>query len=204
MASSSPGSLSASIAVLGLLVERSDTVAGVRFRLDEEHPGACWQSNVVHNTVPRLVDEGLVRITVRGSSRALDQCEATSEGRERIDRWKREPSVAPPERDELRAKLKYVEDGDDLAATIRDIRRQEDECVARHKGAVTRYVEARAVRQLDARAGTMDRRVMVRRALMTDEIRRWQGRLKDLQRLRRDLEDPDGARDTLDTVAGDG
>jgi len=203
MASTRPGEVSASIAVLGLLVQQSDTVAGVRLRLDEEYPEARWQPNIVHNTMTSLVDQGLVDITASGRQRSLDHCEPTSKGKERIARWKHEPSVAPPERDDLRAKLKYVSDADELAARIRDIKDQEDACASEHKAALKRYLEARALGRLDP-TGDQDLEVIVRWALMTDEIRRWHSRLSDLKRLRKALEDPYGRSDTLEVELDDG
>ena len=189
--------------MLGLLVQRSDTVAGVRLRLDEEYPEARWQPNIVHNTMTSLVDQGLVDITASGRQRSLDHCEPTSKGKERIDRWKHEPSVAPPERDDLRAKLKYVRDADELAARIGDIKDQEDACASEHKAALKRYLEARALGRLDP-TGDQDLEVIVRWALMTDEIRRWLSRLNDLKRLRKALEDPHGRSDTLEAELDDG
>src|SRR3981081_1131506 len=72
-----PGDLHAGIAILGLLVRQSDTVAGLGLRLRAEHPGGRWARNSVHTSVPALAEQGFIRIVRPGRERSLDLYEAT-------------------------------------------------------------------------------------------------------------------------------
>jgi hypothetical protein len=49
------GDLSASMAILGLLVQRSDTASGVGVRLTEMFPRAQWSRTSVHKNIPVLI-----------------------------------------------------------------------------------------------------------------------------------------------------
>ena len=192
------------MAVLGLLVQQPDTVAGVGLRLEDEHRGACWPRSITHNSVPRLVERGLVRVIRRGPEPSLDRLEATSEGVESLRRWLVESSAAvPAQRDALRAKLKYIDGEAELGVMIRDIREREELCAREADAATTRYKTASRLGRLHP-GGEHDLKVRVQRALMIDEARSWYERARGLKRLREDLEDPDGVRDTLAAGAGDG
>jgi hypothetical protein len=204
VASPRTGELSARLALLGLLVQQSDTLAGVGVRLEEEHPGARWQRNIVHNSVPSLVKQGFVSVTRRGPERSLDHLEATSKGIEHFRRKLRASSAAlPAQRDALRAKLKYIDGEADLGVIIGDIREQEELCVRQGEAAKSRYRTAQRLGRLHP-GGEKDWKVRVRRALMVDEVSLWYVRAKGLQRLREHLEDPDGENDTLDAGPRDG
>jgi len=204
MASPRPGDFPASMAVLGLLIQQPDTVAGLALRLDEEHPNARWPRNIVHNSVPSHVEKGFLRLVRPGAERSLDRYEATPAGCEHFRRSLRESSATLPAlRDALRAKLKYVEGLDELQAAIGDIREQEEMCVREGETAMTRYRTARRLGRLGP-SDAHDCRTTVRRALMIDEVNLWYERAKGLQRLREHLEDPRGEKDTLDRGGGDG
>jgi hypothetical protein len=192
------------MAVLGLLAQQPDTAAGVGVRLEEEHPSARWPRNIVHNSVPSLIEHGFVRVARRGPERSLDRLETTSKGIEHFRRWLRESSaVLPAQRDALRAKLKYIDGEAELGVMIRDIREQEELCVREGEAAMSRYRTARRLGRLHP-GGEQGWKVRVRRALMVDEVKSSYGRAKELQRLREHLEDPDGENDMLDPGAGNG
>lgn len=201
MALPRPGEFPASLAVLGLLVRQRDTIAGVRLRLAEEHPNAGWPANIVHNSVSSHVAQRFVReVGSRGRSGVV--YEATPEGVEHFRERLRQTSMAlPAMRDALRAKLRYVEDEDGLEGSIREIRVQEEECVRLAEDARNRY--RKAMRSLPA-GRAQDWRMRRDRALMIDEVKQWYDRAKGLQRLRQDLEDPGGERDTLEVEDRDG
>ncbi len=197
MATPRTGELPAGMAVLGLLVQRPDTVAGVGLRLEQEYPAARWPRNIVHNTLPSLLDRRLVMVAKRGSERSLDRYEPTEAGEERFAEWMRESSaVLPSVRDAMRAKLRYIECEDQLASIVQDIREQEDLCVGEGEKAMLRYRRAQRSGRLGALDGS-DWRPRVRRALMLDEVSFWHQRAHALQRLREYLEDPCGEHDAL-------
>ena len=68
------------MAILGLVVQKTDTVNGLGVRLIERFPDAQWSRSVAHNSLPSLEKQGLVRMVDRGAERALDRYEATDEG----------------------------------------------------------------------------------------------------------------------------
>lgn len=183
------GELAAGTAVLGLLVQQPDTVAGVALRLEQEYPAARWPRNIVHNTLPSLAGRGLVLVAKQGVERSLDLYQATPDGVDHFAAWMRKSAaVLPSMRDAMRAKLRYVEREDQLAAIVRDIREQEDLCVGEGEKAMMRYRTA----QRAGRLGPVDTpgwRLRVRRALMLDEVSFWHQRARALQRLREYLED---------------
>ncbi len=198
MASPRTGNVSAGMAVLGLLAQHPDSVAGVALRLDQEHPAARWPRNIVHNTLPSLAEQGYVRVIRPGPERSLDRYEATREGLEHFRRWLSESCAdLPALRDALRAKLRYVEGEEELRTVIGDIREQEELCVREGEAAVARYRSAHRLGRL-APSGEQVWKTRVRRALLVDEVKLWYERARSLQRLREHLEDPHGDMDSLD------
>jgi DNA-binding PadR family transcriptional regulator len=193
VAPSRPGELPTGIAILGLLIERPDTIAGLGVRLREEHPGGQWPRNSAHTSVPALAENGLVRVARRGRERSLDLYETTSGGVEHFRAWLRSSAaVVPARRDALRAKLKYVEREEHLRAILGEMRRQEQLCRREAEAAVTRYATARQL-SLAGEEGAARWRSKVQRALMVDEANLWYERTRGLKRLRQQLE---GALDT--------
>jgi len=187
------------MAVLGLLVQHSDTVGGLSLRLEGQHPNARWPRNIVHNTLTSHVRKDLVRVV--GSGGAAERYEATPAGVEHFREWLRKSAATVPTlRDALRAKLSYIEDEEQLAGAIRDIRKQEEWCVDEAETAQGRYRRAWRLGRLQS-SGKHDVRTRVRRVLMVDEVKLWLERAAALRRLRVSLEDPDGENDTL--AAGD-
>src|SRR5450759_3173227 len=53
------GELSASMAILCLVVQQPDTVASVGLRLTETFPHARWSRNAAHGNLPSLAKQGL-------------------------------------------------------------------------------------------------------------------------------------------------
>jgi hypothetical protein len=185
-----PGELHAGIAILGLLIRQSDTVAGLGLRLRTEHPGGRWARNSVHTSVPALAEQGFILIARPGRERSLDLYEPTPAGIEHFNAWlRRSTTTLPADRDALRAKLKYLQAEDQLRAVIGDIVRQEALCAREGEAAVTRYTTARELGRLSA-TDERDWRGRVERALMVDEVKLWYERAKRLRRMREQLEHP--------------
>lgn len=183
------------MAILGLVVQRTDTVNGLGARLVERFPHAQWSRSVAHNSLPSLEKQGLVRLVEHGAERALDRYEATDTGVEEFRDWLRASSAAPLAlRDAVHAKLELAgeEDMPDLIAAIRE---EEEACAREFAAASSRLNVEWQLKRLGP-AGSAgpepsasDLRSRVRRALMTDEAMLWGMRARRLRRLRQELED---------------
>ncbi len=183
------------MAILGLVVQKTDTVNSLGARLVERFPHAQWSRSVAHNSLPSLEKQGLVRLIEHGAERALDRYEATGAGVEEFRDWLRASSAAPLAlRDAVHAKLELAEEEDvpDLIAAIRE---EEEACAREFAAASSRLNVEWQLKRLGpalgggpARSAT-DLRGRVRRALMTDEAMLWGMRARRLRRLRRELED---------------
>ncbi len=170
------------MAILGLLIQQSDTASGIALRITEEFPSTRWSKSIAHNSLPSLAKQGFVRLAEKGAKDSLDRYEVTREGVEEFRGWLRESVAVPPAlRDVLHAKLALVGD-EDLPWVVEAIKEQEKLCLRQAEKAQVRLNEARREGLLDSRA---------RSAMMTDEVRLWRQAAGRLQRLREDLEDGD-------------
>lgn len=208
MAPPRKGDLTASMAILGLVVQKIDTVNSLGARLVERFPHAQWSRSVAHNSLPSLEKQGLVRLVEHGAERALDRYEATDAGIEEFRDWLRASSAAPLAlRDAVHAKLELAEEEDvpDLIAAIRE---EEEACAREFAAASSRLNVEWQLKRLGPANGagpaqsTTDLRGRVRRALMTDEAMLWGMRARRLRRLRRELEDT--VEDGEELGSGDG
>jgi hypothetical protein len=189
MPPSRSGDLSASMAILGLVIQEADTAAGVGARLVDRFPRARWSRSVAHNDLPSLARQGLVRMVQPGAKPSLDRYEATQEGIEQFQGWLRASSMGPPMlRDALSAKLAFSEERD-LPGLLEAIREEERICVAEFEAAQMRLGAARRLGQFGPANGS-DWAGRVQSAIMTDEAMMWGQRAKRLQCLRQELEDP--------------
>ncbi len=191
MAPSRKGELTASMAILGLVVQQADTVNGLGTRLVERFPHGQWSRSVAHNSLPSLEKQGLVRLVAHGAERALDRYEATPTGVEEFREWLRTSSAAPLAlRDAVHAKLELAGE-EDVPDLIEAIRAEERACAQEFAAATSRLNVAWQLKRLDP-AGAAGLRDRVQSALMTDEAMLWGMRARRLRRLRRELEEPDG------------
>lgn len=183
------------MAILGLVVQKTDTVNGLGARLVERFPHAQWSRSVAHNSLPSLEKQGLVRMIEQGAERALDRYEATDEGVEEFRDWLRTSSAAPLAlRDAVHAKLEFAEE-EDVPDLILAIREEEEACAREFAAASSRLNVEWQLKRLGpadgaehlGNAAALGGRV--RRALMTDEAMLWGMRARRLRRLRRELED---------------
>lgn len=187
MARARKGDLSGRAAVLGLLIERSDTINGLKPRLERKFPGA-WGPTIVYSSVENLAKDGHVRIVTPGVERSLDRYEATPGGVDWFRKWVGEFSV-PVLRDAVRAKLEYVADEHELRMLMEAIREQEDACFAASNAAQYRLNRARKRGELGS-AKDAEWAMRLRYALMGDEVSWWRDWGLRLKRLREGLEDP--------------
>jgi hypothetical protein len=199
MPPSRSGDLSASMAILGLVIQEADTAAGVGARLVDRFPRARWSRSVAHNDLPSLARQGLVRLVERGPKPSLDRYKATPEGVEQFREWLRASSMGPPMlRDVLSAKLAFSAE-EDLPGLLQAIREEERICVAEFEDAQMRLGAARRLGQLGPANGS-DWAGRVQSAVMTDEAMMWGQRAKRLQCLRQELEEPEA--DELELPGG--
>lgn len=169
--------------VLGLVIQRDDTVAGVARRLADRFASARFPKTAAHANLPRLAKKGLVRLIEKGPDG--DCYEATPEGIEFFRDWLRSTELPPIVRDALQCKLELLE-RDDLAALI-DLVREEGEVYV----AACDIARARVLREQRARRAhgePMDWHVRLRGIQNKDEATLWGLMCKRLERLGDELE----------------
>jgi len=133
------GEVSSSMAVLGLVVQQPDTIAGVAFRLSETFPHARWSPGAAHSNMPNLAKEGLLRVVQAGPEPTLDRYEATPEGIAEFRRWVgRSTSLPPTSRDGFQARLEFLE-LEELSALVETVRVAERGCRAEYAAAHGRW-----------------------------------------------------------------
>lgn len=182
------GELSASVAILGLLVEQPDCTAGVSRRLAERYPRARFARNAAHSIIPSLERQGLVQVVDGSEGRSRREYEITRQGVEDFQAWKRtSPTQPPPLRDALRAKLEQADGEEELAALIEVVASEEELCAAECDAAHARLAASRRRRRARASEGDdwLSRLDLV---LLADETVIWAARAERLQRLRASLE----------------
>jgi DNA-binding PadR family transcriptional regulator len=175
------------MAILGLLVERPDTAAGVGLRLREVFPGARWPRNVVHNNAPRLVKKGFVHCT-KGPEPAFDRYEVTERGTACFREWVSQSMALPPVlRDGLQVRLHFLDERDELVSLIRTVRESEQACSLEYAAAHGRL---KSTIRRARRPGTaeVDWHSKLRLIQIGDEVMLWGMMARRLQRLGDELE----------------
>jgi hypothetical protein len=194
MASPRTNEMSASMALLCLLVERPDTVASLAVRLSQQFPDARWQRNAAHNNIGSLEKRGLARCVKKappGMPASMSSYEATGDGVVEVRTWVREFAVVPPVlRDALQAKLEFLREEADLLGLIETVREEEDACARRYADAHTSDMRAQQIRRrLRTRGRQSSFRDRVLDVKLADEARLWGAMAKRLAALRENLED---------------
>jgi DNA-binding PadR family transcriptional regulator len=129
------------MAVLALVVQQSDTIAGVAYRLDATFPRAHWAPSTAHSNVRNLAEQGLLRVVREGPVPTLDLYEATPLGVGEFHRWLIWSSTMPPAlRDALQARLEFV-DLEGLSALVETIRKDERTFTSEYAAAHKRWKE---------------------------------------------------------------
>jgi hypothetical protein len=193
MASNRLGEMSASMAVLCLLVESPDTTASLGIRLAKQFPDARWSRNAAHKNMESLAKQGLIHLVKKGppGKSSLDSYEATSNGVAQVQTWIRESAVVPPVlRDSLQGKLEFSREEKDLLGLLETVREEEDACARRYADAHRADVRARqARRRLRARGIRANLVDLMHEVKLSDEAVWWSLMVKRLERLRENLED---------------
>jgi DNA-binding PadR family transcriptional regulator len=182
---------SAGMAIMGLMIQRSDTLNGVKSRLAERFPTARWSPSVPYAAINSLEGRGYLRVAVGGAARSLDLYEATPEGVSWFRRWFEDLLEDPPVlRDGLRGKLEYVADEKDLFVVIEVIRLQEEACFEISDAASTRLEKARRRGEIgSSKSGDWKSRLL--HGVMIYDVTLWSHRGAILKRLRETLEGPE-------------
>jgi DNA-binding PadR family transcriptional regulator len=177
------------MAVLGLLVQRSDTIAGVAFRLNETFPRARWSPGAAHSNMPHLAKQGLLRIVEKAAESTLDRYEVTPEGVAEFRSWVgRSSPLAPALRDGLQARLEFVE-LEELGGLLETVQGAERDCRAEYAAAhgrwhgFTNFGPPREVGEPD-RLFTHELKAIQ----LMDEVMLWGAQAKRLASLARQLE----------------
>lgn len=175
------------MAILGLVVRKPDTVAGIRKRLTERFPHSGWSPSVAYSNLTSLAGQGFVRMTARGERRGQDSYEATRDGEAHFRVWLRESSEAAPAlHDSIRARLELCEE-EDLPVMLQLLEDEEKVCTDRFDAARWHLNKARRNGHFGPADGSDGRGRLVY-ALMTDDILIWGNRALRLKRLREEIE----------------
>jgi DNA-binding PadR family transcriptional regulator len=183
------GEMSSSMAVLGLVVQQPDTIAGVALRLSETFPRARWSPGAAHNNMPNLAKQGLLRVVQEGPEPTLDRYEATPKGVGEFRRWLgRSHSLPPALRDGLQARLEFAE-LEELSALVETVREVERDCRSEYAAAHGRW---KAYTNLGLRSGLAGAEQPFKSKLkgiqLMDEVMLWGAQAKRLGRLSDQLE----------------
>jgi DNA-binding PadR family transcriptional regulator len=96
-------------AVLGLMAQGRNTIAGIRTRLEREFPYANYSPNTATMALKRLADKGHVRLLEHSGDDDANVYEITPEGIRVFEDWLYElASVPAPQRDAMQAKLAFL------------------------------------------------------------------------------------------------
>lgn len=175
------GEVSSTMAVLGLVVQRPDTIAGVAFRLSETFPRARWSPGAAHTNMPNLARQGLLRVVREGREPTLDHYEATEKGVAEFYRWLDRSICLPLAlRDGLHARLEFVE-FEKLSALVETVREAERGCRSEYAAAHGRWKEFADLGPGLARRGPEDFfRHKLKGVQLIDEVMLWGAQAKRL------------------------
>jgi hypothetical protein len=176
-----------SMAVLGLLVERADTVGGIGIRVVQRFPDAHWARSAVYGCVPSLVKQGRVRLVKAGAKPSLDRFGATGAGATYFRAWMHESAVVPlVSRDALQGKLTFSTRAD-LLPLIETVREEVDACKQKYASAHKR--SRQAADGGDGSAGGVTAwEAMMLRVQLGDQAKLWGLEVRRLRDLLEDLE----------------
>lgn len=174
--------------VLGLVIQQSDTVAGVARRLADQFTVARFPNGSAYDNLPSLARKGYVRLIAKGppDEPTRNRYAATPDGVEYLRTWLRSTELPPMIRDALQCKLEFVEH-EDVAALLGLVREQEEVYTAAYDFARARVLREQRARR--AKNKLMDARSRLRTIQHKDEATLWGLMSKRLERLGDELEE---------------
>jgi DNA-binding PadR family transcriptional regulator len=181
------GDLTASMAILGLLVRQPDTASGLRQRLAREYPHGRWSRSIAYGDVRNLARQGLIRRVLEGEKDSEDLYEALPSGIAALKRWLREAAKAPPPlRDVMHLWLEHSTEAE-LPELLRVLGNLEDIARAEYGEASNRLGTERALGRLGPPDGS-DWRGRMRDAVLSEVVLMCGHRIVRLRKLREKLE----------------
>lgn len=182
------GGLTANVAMLGLLDEAADTIAGVGVRLSERFPGAHWPRPTAHKHLETLVKQGFVRRVSCGKVRSLDRYEITPAGEAYVRDWLRVATVGPPvQRDTALGRIALCRTPQQLSDAIDAIRAEESMYEQAYLDLQSRSIAATRAR-LRVGGSPGDLRAKLDRIAVVEEAKLWDLTSKRLRNAREELE----------------
>ncbi len=179
-----PKSITPRIAVLSLVVQEPDTVAGVSRRLKEQFPAAQFPESSAHNNMRSLAQTGHIRLVEEGAEPPLNRYEATTAGDELSRRWLLS-SLPPMMRDPLQGKLAFV-GSEQIAALIRLVREEEQAFTIEYDQVQSRWLKHKRFRDDLLRA---DWRAELQAIKLKDEVDLFGVMVMRRKKVRRELEE---------------
>lgn len=176
------------IMVLGLVIQRSDTVAGVARRLEDQFASARFAKTAAYGRLPGLAEKGYVQLVEKGppDKPTLDRYAATEKGVAYFRKWLRSIELPPIVRDALQCRLEFLE-RDDLAALLGLVREEEAAYLAACDIAHARVLREQRSRR--ARGKPVGWRVRLHAIQSKDEATLWSMMSKRLERVGNELEE---------------
>jgi DNA-binding PadR family transcriptional regulator len=180
------GDLTASMAILGLLIQQPDTPSRIRTRLACEFPHGRWSRSIAYNDVPSLARQGLIRRIREGEKRSEDIYEVTPDGRAALREWVGDAAKAPPPvRDAMLLWLEHSDESE-LPEILQVVHEVEEAARAEFEAAQTRLNTERALGNLGPADGS-DWHGRMRDAVLSELVLMCGERARRLKRLRQKL-----------------
>jgi DNA-binding PadR family transcriptional regulator len=197
------GDLTASMAILGLLIQQPDTPSHVRTRLVREFPHGRWSRSIAYNDVPNLARQGLVRKIRTGEKHSEDLYEATPRGIAAFKELVREAAKAPPSlRDAMQLWLEHSDESE-LPEMLEAVRKVEESARAEFETAQTRLNTERALGNLGPPDGS-DWHGRMRHIVLSELVQICGENTMRMKRLRQKLLNQGREMHTQAMVDGDG
>jgi DNA-binding PadR family transcriptional regulator len=174
--------------VLGLVVQRSDTVASIARRFNDQFASARFSKATAYRRLPVLAEEGYLRVVEAGppDEPTLERYEATREGVAYFRKWLRSTELPPIIRDALQCKLGFLQ-RDDLRDLIRLVNEEEGAYTAAFAIARGPVLREQRSRRIKGKPKGYDARL--RSIRNKDEASLWGFMSKRLERLGVELEE---------------
>ncbi len=181
------GDLTASIAILSLLIQQPDMPLNLRARLDREFPHGRWSRSIVHGDVPNLARMGLICRVQTGEKKSMDVYEATPKGITACKEWLRDAAKAvPPLRDAMLLWLEHSDESE-RPALIEALKELETDAQREFEWAQVRLNSERALGRLGPVDGS-DWRGHMRDVTLSELVSVWGERVLRLKRIRRKIQ----------------
>lgn len=188
MSTFNAGDPSPELLILGLVIQRSDTTAGIARRLTDQFASARFSNTTAYGRLPALAEKGYVRLVEVGppDEPTRDRYEATRKGVAYFRKWLRNTELPPILRDALQCKLELLQ-REDLLDLIRLVREEEAAYTTAYDIARARVLREQRSRRVKSKPVIYEARLTCIRN--RDEAALWGMMSKRLERLGEELEE---------------